>query len=61
MPNVQKMYTNNILNVFVFFIEWYNHTMSKKITKIALNSVSNDARVIKEAQLLSEAWFEINP
>ena len=55
------MHTNYILNVFVFFIEWYNPTMSKKIAKIALNSVSHDAWVTKEAQPLSEAGIEINP
>ena len=55
------MHTNNILKVFVFFVEWYNYSMLKKITKVVLNSVSHDAWVIKEAQSLSQAEFEINP
>ena len=55
------MHTNHILNVFVFFVEWYNYTMSKKIVKVDLNSVSQDARVIKQNQSLSQAGFEINP
>lgn len=54
------MHTNHILNVFVFFIEWYNHAMTKKIAKVVLNSVSHDARVIKEAQSLSEAGFDVS-
>lgn len=54
------MHTNHILNVFVSSIEWYNHSMSKKIAKVVLNSVSHDARVIKEAQSLSEAGFDVS-
>lgn len=55
------MHTNIVLNVFVFFIEWYNHAMTKKIAKVVLNSLSHDASLIKEAQSLSEAGFESNP
>ena len=54
------MHTNNILNVFVYFIEWYNLIVLRKIKKIALYSVSSDARMIKKAQLLSAAGFETN-
>ena len=47
--------------MYLFFVGWYNYTMSKKIVKVVLNSVSQDARVIKQAQSLSQAGFEINP